>query len=87
VRPPRDAPVDGRGRIERGQRLAESFNATLEREILAGAAGWDSPGHARRDVFAWITRYNTGRRRSACGRTSPNAYEACRTPAPLPIAA
>jgi transposase InsO family protein len=67
--------------------LAESFNATLKREILAGAAGWDSPGHARREVFAWITRYNTGRRHSACGQTSPNAYEARRTPATLPIAA
>jgi transposase InsO family protein len=67
--------------------LAESFNATLKREILAGAAGWGSPGHARREVFAWITRYNTGRRHSACGQTSPNAYEARRTPATLPIAA
>jgi transposase InsO family protein len=67
--------------------LAESFNATLKREILAGAAGWDSPGHARREVFAWITRYNTGRRHSACGQTSPNAYESSRTPATLPIAA
>ena len=26
--------------------LAESFNATLEREILAGAAGWDRTAHA-----------------------------------------
>ncbi len=67
--------------------LAESFNATLKRETLAGAAGWDSPGHARREVFAWITRYNTGRRHSACGQTSPNVYEARRTPATLPIAA
>jgi transposase InsO family protein len=67
--------------------LAESFNATLKRETLAGAAGWDNPGHARREVFAWITRYNTGRRHSACGQTSPNTYEASRTPATLPIAA
>ena len=28
--------------------LAESFNATLKRETLAGAAGWDSPAEARR---------------------------------------
>jgi transposase InsO family protein len=67
--------------------LAESFNATLKRETLAGAAGWDTPAAARREVFAWITRYNTGRRHSACGQTSPNAYEASRTPAALPIAA
>lgn len=45
--------------------LAESLNATLKRETLAGAYGWDSPGQARREVFAWITRYNTGRRHSA----------------------
>jgi transposase InsO family protein len=67
--------------------LAESFNATLKREILAGAAGWDTAAQARREVFTWITRYNTGRRHSACGQTSPNAYEASRTPATLPIAA
>lgn len=67
--------------------LAESFNATLKREILAGAPGWDSPAQARREVFAWITRYNTGRRHSACGQTSPTVYEASRSPATLPIAA
>jgi transposase InsO family protein len=67
--------------------LAESFNATLKRETLAGAPGWDSPAAARREVFAWITRYNTGRRHSACDQTSPNAYEASPTPATLPIAA
>ena len=68
--------------------LAESFNATLKRETLAGAASWDSPEQARREVFAWITRYNTGRRHSACGQTSPNAYEASwPSPTTLPIAA
>jgi transposase InsO family protein len=53
--------------------LAESFNATLKRETLEGATGWDSPEPARRAVFAWITRYNTRRRHSACGQISPNA--------------
>jgi transposase InsO family protein len=67
--------------------LAESFNATLKRETLAGASGWDSPAAARRAVFTWITRYNTRRRHSTCGQASPNAYEASRTPATLPIAA
>ena len=67
--------------------LAESFNATLKRETLAGAAGWDSPAHARRDVFGWITRYNSRRRHSACGQISPNIYEASRAPATLPTAA
>ncbi len=55
--------------------LAESFNATLKRETLAGAPGWDTPEQARRAVFAWITRYNTRRRHSTCGQISPNAYE------------
>jgi transposase InsO family protein len=67
--------------------LAESFNATLKRETLAGASCWPSPGEARRAVFAWITRYNTGRRHSACGQISPNDYEALRAPATLPTAA
>ena len=60
--------------------LAESFNATLKRETLAGAAGWSTPAEARRAVFAWITRYNSRRRHSACGQTSPNDYEARRAP-------
>jgi transposase InsO family protein len=55
--------------------LAESFNATLERETLAGGHGWDSPAAARRAVFAWITRYNTRRRHSTCGQLSPITYE------------
>ncbi len=55
--------------------LAESFNATLKRETLAGASGWDTPDQARRQVFAFITRYNTPRRHSTCGQISPNAYE------------
>jgi transposase InsO family protein len=67
--------------------LAESFNATLKRETLAGAASWPSPSEARRAVFGWITRYNTRRRHSACGQISPNDYEARRAPATLPTAA
>ena len=38
--------------------LAESFNATLKRETLAGAAAWSTPAEARRAVFGWATRYN-----------------------------
>ena len=55
--------------------LAEAFNATLKRETLAGAPGWDSPAAARRAVVAWITRYNTRRRHSTCGQVSPITYE------------
>ena len=67
--------------------LAESFNATLKRETLAGAAGWDSPVAARRAVFAWITRYNTRRRHSTCGQLSPIDYETRYTPTTLQEAA
>ncbi len=55
--------------------MAESFNATLKRETLAGAHGWPDPATARRSVFAWITRYNTRRRHSWCGYLSPVTYE------------
>ncbi len=67
--------------------LAESFNATLKRETLAGASSWDSPVAARRAVFAWITRYNTRRRHSTCGQLSPIAYETRHTPTTLQEAA
>ncbi|RBO96904.1 transposase InsO family protein [Nocardia puris] len=55
--------------------LAESFNATLKRETLQGAARWESPRAARLAVFRWITRYNTLRRHSYCGYLSPVDYE------------
>ncbi len=67
--------------------LAESFNATLKRETLAGASGWDSPATARRAVFAWIIRYNTRRRHSTCGQVSPITYETNQTLATLQTAA
>jgi transposase InsO family protein len=55
--------------------LAESFNATLKREVLQGAARWNTARHARLAVFRWITRYNTRRRHSACGHLSPITIE------------
>ena len=55
--------------------MAESFNASLKRETLAGSHGWPDPATARRAVFAWITRYNTRRRHSWCGQLSPITYE------------
>jgi transposase InsO family protein len=55
--------------------LAESFNATLKRETLQGAARWESPRAARLAVFRWITRYNTRRRHSYCVYLSPADYE------------
>lgn len=59
--------------------LAESFNATLKRETLQGAARWESPRVARLAVFRWVTRYNTWRRHSYCDYLSPTDYETAHT--------
>ncbi len=56
--------------------LAESFNATLKREVLQDAACWPDELTCRRDVFRWIVRYNTRRRHSWCRYQSPATYEA-----------
>lgn len=55
--------------------LAESFNATIKRELLQDGATWPDPTTCRRQVFAWLVRYNTRRRHSWCRYTSPTAYE------------
>lgn len=55
--------------------LAESFNATLKREVLQDAHAWPTQLACRREVFRWVTRYNTRRRHSWCRYQSPNAYE------------
>ena len=47
--------------------LAESFNVTLKREVLQDAACWSDEPACRRQVFKWLTRYNTRRRHSWCG--------------------
>jgi transposase InsO family protein len=55
--------------------LAESFNAALKREVLQNANVWPDEATCRRQVFRWVTRYNTRRRHSWCGHRSPNTYE------------
>jgi len=55
--------------------LAESFNATLKRETLAGATAFIDDATCRREIFRWATRYNTKRRHSYLGHLSPNTYE------------
>jgi transposase InsO family protein len=55
--------------------LAESFNATLKRELLQGASTWSDELTCRREIFRWATRYNTRRRHSWCGQQAPNTYE------------
>jgi transposase InsO family protein len=56
--------------------LAESFNATLKRELLEGRPAFPDQATAYRAVFRWASRYNTRRRHSAIGNTAPDIYEA-----------
>jgi len=67
--------------------LAESFNATLKREVLQDANTWPDELTCRRQVFKWLTRYNTKRRHSWCRYQSPIAYETAGATATLQPAA
>ena len=67
--------------------LAESFNATLKREVLQDRSSWADAATCRREVFRWLARYNTKRRHSHCRHSSPATYERTLTPATLPEAA
>ncbi|OLO80528.1 hypothetical protein BKH13_03820 [Actinomyces naeslundii] len=55
--------------------LAESFNATLKREVLMDQRSWTDELTCRRQTFRWLTRYNTVRRHSYCGHLPPTTYE------------
>jgi transposase InsO family protein len=66
--------------------LAESFNATLKREVLQDAHLWPDETTCRRETFRWLARYNTRRRHSWCRYQSPVAYETAYA-ATLPSAA
>jgi transposase InsO family protein len=66
--------------------LAESFNATLKREILQDNDNWPDEPTCRRELFRWLTRYNTRRRHSWCRYQTPNTYEKTHT-ATVPSAA
>jgi len=55
--------------------LAESFNATLKREVLQDARTWPDQRMCRHQVFGWLVRFNTRRRHSWCGNQSPITYE------------
>ncbi|MFG2919707.1 IS3 family transposase [Kitasatospora sp. NPDC048298] len=54
--------------------LAESFFATLKRELLHGSR-WMTRPQARTAVFTWMAWYNRRRRHSALGYRSPVDYE------------
>ena len=66
--------------------MAESFNASLKRETLQGARGWDSAEVCRREVFRWVTPY-TRRRHSALDYRSPLAFETATTAATVGLVA
>ena len=55
--------------------LAESFNATMKREVLQDRKSFANQKECRREVFSWCVRYNTKRLHSYCGLVSPNAFE------------
>ncbi len=67
--------------------LAESFNATLKREILQDHSHWPDAPSCRREVFRWLLRYNLTRRHSRCAYSSPASYEKNHITATLPEAA
>lgn len=67
--------------------LPESFNAALKREVLQDRACWPDAATCRREVFRWLARYNTKRRHSYCGYSSPADFERSHTTATLPEAA
>ena len=67
--------------------LAESFNATLKREVLQDRSCWPDEADCRREVFRWLIRYNTKRRHSRCRYSSPADYERTHTTATLHQAA
>ncbi len=55
--------------------VAESFNSTLEFELLSQAR-FTTRAQARTAVAAFIDEYNTTRRHSSAGRLPPVVYEA-----------
>lgn len=63
--------------------LAESFNASLKREVLQDRSLWPDALSCRREVFRWLVRYNLTRRHSRCRYYSPASYEKKHTPATL----
>ena len=56
--------------------LAESFTATLKREVLRDRKVFDNPIICRQEVLRWGMRYNTRRRHSWCNLSGPDVFEA-----------
>ena len=60
--------------MTRDNAVAESFNSTLEWELLR-RNHFHTREEARHEVAAWIDAYNTSRRHSTNGMLSPVDYE------------
>jgi transposase InsO family protein len=56
--------------------VAESFNSTLQFELLAAAGRYATRAQARTAVAGFIDEYNHDRRHSSAGRLPPAVYEA-----------
>ncbi len=54
--------------------MAESFFATLKRELLYGSR-WLTRAQARSEMFSWLAWYNRRRHHSALGYRSPVEFE------------
>lgn len=54
---------------------AESFFASLKRELLPDRRGWPNERAARLAVFHWLGFYNHRRRHSSIGCLAPVAFE------------
>ena len=67
-------PVDEPSRFRVDNAAAESFNSTLEWELLS-RRHLVTKDQARREVAAFIDRYNHRRRHSSCEMLPPVAYE------------
>ena len=55
--------------------LAESYKATLKREVLRDRKVFDSPISSRQEVFRWCMRYNMRRRHSWCNPLASDDFE------------
>lgn len=63
--------------------LAESFFATLKRELLYGSS-WLTREQARAAIVAWMAWYNGKQRHSSLGYRSPSTTSGSTPGAPLP---
>ena len=54
--------------------VAEAFFATLKRELVSQRR-FATRGQARREIFAWIGRYNTQRLHSTLDYLTPTEWE------------